>query len=296
MRQAFIAGLTLLLAASPSLAAQKKMKGDNLSNIIIQGENRLKVSPRVPDVAWSVSPYREVTALLADPGILAEMKPPAVANPPLVLPEKTLSGKTASPWLSDIYEAPVLTLNLKGADKTKPVQWTFLVKDSAGKTFYELKKKSVLPDELKWDGRGKDGTSLKVGYDYTYIFSSVDQAGNPQRFAGKPFRLDSFRHKKGGKTVTAFQPEALFVGRNSVKFSPEGARLLTEMKDGLRAQQQTKIEIVSYDDDVKFAAARAVAVRDVLAKALELPESIFVTTGLPQAQGGGYRHVDVVAK
>jgi hypothetical protein len=286
----------LILCVAAAAGHARKMTGDNLSNIIIQGENRLKVSPRVPPVEWSADAYRDIHHVFEYNALLAGLKPPSIGRPPLILPEKSATGKTASPWLTRIYEPPVLTLTFKAEEKVGSGDWVFLVKDSQGRTFFEMRKKGTPPPDIKWNGHGTNGMPLRVGYDYTYSFSAVDEAGNPQRYAGKPFRLNAFRYTKSGKTITSFQPEALFTGRASVKFSADGQQYLAEVKDMLRPTFGQKIDVISYDEDPKFAAARAKAVRDFLLKALDYPEDKITSTGLTAAQGGGYRHVDIVAK
>lgn len=291
-----VVNLSLIVLAAVATVDAKKLKGDDLSNMIIEGENRLNMRPRVPDVDWDPNVHKESLDMLKDNTVLGDLKPPSIAKPVVILPEKSVSEKTASPWMETLYEPPVLTLSFKGADQKKKVDWTFLVKDSQGQVFYELKRKAALPETLTWDGFGKGNESLKVGYDYSYSFSTVDEAGNPQRFAGKPFRLDSFRHKKSGGVVTCFQPESLFRARDVAKLSVEGRELLTEVKDTLRTPFGRKVEIVTYEDDQKFGSTRSKSIKEFLQKTLDIPDDKISVVAQTLKQGGGYRHVDIVAK
>lgn len=284
----FIIGLSPLEA--------KKMKGDDISNLLIEGENRLRVRPTMPDLQWDPTPYRDISEILRDRALVGALKPPALSNPPVPLPKRSRSQKAASPWLDRILEPPVLTLNIHQKMEDQKVNWTLLVKDSQGKVFYQKKKKGVMPQQLKWEGFGKGHKPLKVGYDYSYALLILDEASNPQRFAGDPFKIPAFRYKKGGKWVTSIFPESIFINESSLKFSKSGVRYLIEVKDSLRNSFGKTINVVTYDRDTRFAKARSNKIRDFLAKVLEYPREKIVTAGLRLSKGDGYRHVDIIAK
>jgi len=288
--------LLVLLFSAAGAAQAKKLKGEDISNMIIEGENRLQVHAPPSEYNWPVDVYKDVPATLRDPSILGALKSPSISQPPITIPKMSLSEKTASPWYNEIYEPPIITMKLRGGDEKKKAQWAFLVKDSHGNVFYQQKKRGALPPELVWSGVGSGGHLLKVGYDYSYSLSIIDEAGNPQREAGKPFRLNSFRYNKGLKTITSVNPDVLFADRSSLKFSNGGFGTLTEVKDHLRSHYGQKIEVVTYDDDQKFALARSKAVGDFLAKSLDIPPSRITPQGYPQRQGDGYKHVDIIAK
>ena len=285
------------LPAAGLLQAKKK-GAEDLSNMIIQGENRLRVEPKVPAVDWDPMIYRDVQGVLQDYALIGELTPPSIEEPPVVLPEKSATAKAASPWLERIHEPPILFLGFKVPEDAakSPSEWAFLVKDSNGQVFYELKGKKALPKEVVWEGFSGKNEPLHVGYDYSYSFSSTDEGGNPHRYAGKPFRIDAFRHGRSGRSVASFQPEVLFEGRSSLKISKDGTDYLTEAKDFLRGRYGSKIEVACYEEDAKFAQFRARTIRDFLLKALDLAEDLITAEGFPIAKGGGYRHVDVIAK
>jgi hypothetical protein len=285
----------LFLAAAPAWSADKKVKSNDISSMIIQGQNRLQVVPEPPDDTWIPSLYRDVGDLFADNAALAEIKPPSLVHPPTsFLPNEIHSGKTARPWLDTVREAPLLTLAFKNPDATKMVRWTFWVKDSQGRTFYELKKKGRLPDKLTWDGIGDHGVPLRVGQDYSFAFSIVDEAGNPKRFAGDSFRLGAFRYPSLGRTVTAVTPDSLFPDISGARLSPQGQNLLTEIKDHLRTRFGARVDVTAYEDDASFAESRARVVREFLRKALDIPEDKIGAQG--RALKGSYKHVDIIVK
>ncbi|OGR84310.1 MAG: hypothetical protein A2901_03115 [Elusimicrobia bacterium RIFCSPLOWO2_01_FULL_54_10] len=293
------AGIVSLLILATALAAQrgfaKTASGENISNMVIEGENRLRVHPIVPPTPWSPNPFRETLDILKEHSVASAFNAPALARPPVVFPAKTMSGKPASPWLNRIFDSPVITLRLKTPQDDRKVDSTFLVKDSAGKTFYEKKTSGKMPSEMAWDGFADSGEPLRVGFDYTHSYLIVDEAGNPHRFAGKSFRLDAFRFKAGGNTVIALNPDTLFLDRSSFKLSRDGADYLTEIKDYVRSGYGRELEIKTYHDDQKFALARSNAMREFLLRVLELPENKISSAGLPLA-AGQYRHAEVILK
>jgi hypothetical protein len=287
----------VLLPFSPAQAAKKKT--EDLSNMIIQGENRLRAEPHVPPVKWTPDVYRDVQGVLQDVSLLGELKPPAIQDPPVILPSKLDTAKTASPWLERVLAPPVLRIAFSPPEQVAKAaaEWAFLVKNSNGEVFYEMKGKgSEIPKEVVWEGFSNKREALHVGFDYSYSFSAVDEAGNPSRHAGKPFRIDAFRYPRGGGAVFAFTPESLFPGRSSLKFSEDGLKYLAEAKDFLRSRYGDRVEVLVYEDDPKFAGFRAQAVREWLMKALDLPDATITAQGFPTSKGDGYRHVDIAAK
>src|SRR5690349_5956503 len=85
--------LPLVLTVTVSAVHAKKMPGDDLSNMIIQGENRLQVHAVLPPVEWSPAVENEIEAQLGDNKLLLAMVPPALENPPLLLPDQMMSKK-----------------------------------------------------------------------------------------------------------------------------------------------------------------------------------------------------------
>jgi hypothetical protein len=291
--------MTCLLAAGLARAATttgKPLKGDDISDMLITGENRLRVSAPAVETSWSPDVYRDISPALREETLIASLKSPAVSEPPLTFPSKTSSAKTASPWLHSVLQAPILTMEIKPAKEQKKVDWVFLVKDSNGQTFFERRENGALPDKIEWDGFGKSGVPMAVGHDYAYSLSIVDEAGNPQRVSGKPFAVPAFRYARAGRVVTAVMPTLLFDEEASARLSGEGRRVLTEIKDTLRTQFNRKIEVVVYEPDPKFALARSNAVAQQLTQALEYED------GRVEAKAGtlkgeeGYRHVEIIAK
>lgn len=287
----------IFLAAAVSAAQARKMKGDDISNLIIEGENRLKVEGVMPPLNWDPELYRDFQARLADEQLIGSLRPPSLAEPPLMFASLARTGAGASPWLRQIHREPVLTLKTKPSKgEDRKVEWTFKIRNSHGKTFYEKKKKSVLPRQIVWEGMSDKHKPLHVGFDYSYSLFIVDEAGNPQRFAGKPFKIKAFEYKRGSHHIAHFFPESIFSDRSSMKFSRSGIRYLTEMKDQLRLRYGDKVEINVYDADQRFALARAKAIQRYLTKALKYPEDDVSVAGQKLSEGMGYRYVEIVSK
>ncbi len=292
-RVTMIACIALALGGN---ARAKEMKGDDISDLLITGENRLRVSAPPVDVAWAPEIYRDVAPAMRDEALIASLKTPTVSDPPLTFPKKSASTKTASPWLRSVLQAPILTMDIKPSAEKKKVDWVFLVKDSNGQPFYERRESGNLPEKIEWDGFGKAGTPLSVGRDYAYTLSIVDEAGNPQRLSGKPFAVPAFRYSKGGQMVTAVEPEMLFDEAASARLSKDGQRTLTEIQDTLRNQFNKKIEVIVYEPDQKFALARSNAVAQRLVEAFEYDASRVEAKAGKLKGSEGYRHVEIIAK
>lgn len=273
----------------------KKLKGDDISNMIIEGENRLMVHQPLLVFDWSPNLYKGVPELLVDGRILGELKPPSIKDPTIPFPASIQSKKGASAWLNSISEAPVLNLRIRPqkGEKENKVEYTFLVKDSKGTPYYEKKANGVMPPEIKWDGFSSKNEPLEVGNDYNYTLSIIDEAGNPQRFSGQPFRVDAFRYKSGSKESTIIASRAVFADRSSTKLSSEGYRYVMEVKDRLRSSFNQNVTITVYDDDIKFGLAQASVLKEFLVKALDYPEQKINAQGLRMAEGKGYHYVEI---
>lgn len=274
----------------------KKISSDDISNMIIEGESRLKVKPQVPELAWNVNAYDNVGELMKDNNVISGFRAPAVNHPPMSLPEKSFSDKTASPWLARMYEPPILTLATKAQENAAKQEWAFLIKDSRGKVFYEQKGRGELPKELSWDGFGDTGDPLRAGFDYNYTLSIQDEGGNPQRFSGKPFRVNAFRYNRGGKLTMIFDANELFQESNSAQLSDEGMKFVTEAKDAVRNRAGESIRITTYADDLKFGESRSAAIKKVLLKALDLEAKTIQAGAESVAKGGGYSHVEITVR
>jgi len=277
-------------------AGAKELKGDDISDMLITGENRLRVPAPAMDAAWNPDPYRDMSVALREEPLIASLKSPAVSDPPLTFQKKTSSTKTASPWLRSVLQAPILTMEIKPPKEQKKVDWIFLVKDSNGRAFYERRESGNLPEKIEWDGFGKGGSPLSVGKDYAYSLSIIDEAGNPQRVSGKPFAVPAFRYPQSGRVVTSVMPSLLFDEEASARLSGEGERVLTEIKDTLRTQFNRKIEVVVYETDPKFALARSNAVAQHLIKALEYDDARIEAKAGTVKGTEGHRHVEIIAK
>lgn len=288
-------GLVGTMLMGTTAVHAKKLKGDDISNMIIEGENRLMVHQPLLVFDWSPQLYKGVPELLVDGTVLGGLKPPSIKDPMIPYPARIESKKGASAHLNSIFEAPVLNLRIRPqkGEKESKVEYTFLIKDSKGTAFYEKKANGVMPPELTWDGFGSKSEPLEVGSDYSYTLSIIDEAGNPQRFSGSPFRVSSFRYKTGGKEVTMISSESVFSDRASTKLSAEGLRYIMETKDHFRPVYNRSVNIVVYDDDIKFGLSQANAIRDILIKELDYPESKITAQGLRLAEGKGYRYVEI---
>jgi hypothetical protein len=124
----------------------------------------------------------------------------------------------------------------------------------------------------------------------------VDEAGNPQRYSGKPFSVSAFRYSRDGKSRTNISPNILFEDASSIKLSTQGKRVLSEVQDFLRMRFTSPVEIVVYELDEKFALARANEIEKNLSSSLEYAEARIKVSGVSLKGKKGYRHVEIISK
>ena len=111
--------LILAFACLATYVQAAKMMGDDLSNMIIEGENRLKVHPTGPTLNWQVDPYQNMTQLFDDKSIMGQLQPKSIQEPPVKLPRRRVSNKTARPWHRDVYDQPVFNSYHKNKKRKK---------------------------------------------------------------------------------------------------------------------------------------------------------------------------------
>src|ERR1043166_8330717 len=76
------AGMTVITCLiAPSAQAKKKTVGEDISNMIIQGQDRLTVHGTVPEMSWEVEAYKDVHAAVRDYVLLGELKSPSISQP-----------------------------------------------------------------------------------------------------------------------------------------------------------------------------------------------------------------------
>lgn len=294
--RAFTLSLTIATLAIGSAWSEKKYKGDDLSNMVVEGENRLKLKSGMPPLEWKVDPYAKLGDEFAFLRVYEELSPPQISKPPLVMPATYDSKRVATPWLTRIMTTPVLTLNIKTEENIEGASWNFFIKDSNGRVFYEERDRGYIPEDLVWDGRGANGDMLQLGRDYTYVFSVIDAAGNPTRKAGKAFRLDALRYREDGWNVIGFSPDVLFTDKTRAELSANGKLYMEEVKDQIAQYFDGAIHIRMYGRDGNLARSRATVIQRFFTEALTLNEDQFKVTLEDPSKGGGYEHVDIAVK
>src|SRR4051812_23818016 len=99
LKNKYIAAALILTNVGLLFAAPKKMKSDDLSNMLIEGENRLRVKEKAPDDGFAPDKYKDISAMVTDESLLLAFRPPAINEPPIAYPQKLNSHKTATAWL-----------------------------------------------------------------------------------------------------------------------------------------------------------------------------------------------------
>src|SRR5262245_21795594 len=109
-----IAAFFFLTGGGMARSEQGEVKADDLSNMIIKGENRLQVKPEPPAADMKPNLYRDLENHFKNYAALSDLKPPSLVQPPIsFLATESHSQKTAKPWLDEIREAPVLALHFR---------------------------------------------------------------------------------------------------------------------------------------------------------------------------------------
>lgn len=85
-----------------------------------------------------------------------------------------------------------------------------------------------------WEGFDDAGNIIKVGAPYSYIFTVMDKAGNPNSIIGNPKVVDAIKYKKEGKTFIVISNKFLFDKDRKDTLTTKGQQVLNEVENYMK--------------------------------------------------------------
>jgi hypothetical protein len=78
-------------------------------------------------------------------------------------------------------------------DVTDVTRWRLTIANARGETVATIEDKGNPPQEIPWDGRATDGSTVTPDLTYSYVFEAHDRAGNKRNFVGEGFMVSAYR-------------------------------------------------------------------------------------------------------
>lgn len=181
-------------------------EGTAFKSLTVEGEDRVHFEFERPKLVPDLDPAK---APGLDPGNPADVL--LRSGPDMVTPFAALSARercawVARPWLSHFASGPVARFR---PDVTDVTRWKLVIANARGEAVATMEDKGRPPQEIVWDGRAKDGSTVIPDLTYSYVFEAHDRAGNKRNFVGEGFTVSAYRLAGGDGPMLVFSGREL---------------------------------------------------------------------------------------
>ena len=182
-----------------SMAMKGGEDGTVFKSLTVTGEDRIRIDFQRPELRMDLDPRNAPGLEWGDP-----MQVLAASGVDLVGPLPRLSSGERSPflprpWIDRFRTDEVVRFRpaMEGVER-----WSLVVADSRSDTVAVFQGKGNPPEEIAWNGVGRDGNPVPPGVTCSYVLQAMDKAGNRRSFVGEGFRLPAYRVTSGnGETL-----------------------------------------------------------------------------------------------
>jgi hypothetical protein len=173
-------------------------------------------------------------------------------------------------YLPEIPTTPVANFFTEEPEGHSPREWKLVITDFRGSPCRTYEGSGRPPRSVQWDGRSDHGEMLRVGYPYSYVFTTTDKGTNTYNYAGESFRLPGLDYRRDGHRVLELAGGEVFP-RSESALSASGEQWLQRAADEIRRHPYSPVRVVVTAESKELAAARAELVAMHLADSMILP-------------------------
>jgi hypothetical protein len=173
-------------------------------------------------------------------------------------------------WLPEVPTTPVASFHTAEPEGHRTDRWELTITDFRGSPTRTYRGKGNAPGLVQWDGRSDHGEMLRVGYPYSYVFTTTDKGTNTYNYAGESFRLPALDYRRDGHRVLELAGGELFA-RTESEVTAVGARWLRRVADEIRRHPYSPVRVVVTAETEALAVARADQVAALLARNMIVP-------------------------
>jgi len=169
--------------------------------LTVQGEDRIHIEVERPVLKLDVDPSKAPGLDRGTVRDVLDRTTPDLEAPVLAGSARDASPWVAHPWLAHFPEGAVARFR---PEVRNVASWRLLVVNARAESVAVFHGEGDPPREVAWDGRATDGSPVRPGASYSYIFEARDKAGNKRNFVGEGFRVNSFRYETAQGPVLVF--------------------------------------------------------------------------------------------
>jgi len=192
-------------AASADSSRTMMLKGGEEGTVFrtltVQGEDRIHIEVERPVLKLDVDPSKAPGLDRGTVRDVLDRTTPDLEAPVLAGSARDASPWVAHPWLAHFPEGAVARFR---PEVRNVASWRLLVVNARAESVAVFHGEGDPPREVAWDGRATDGSPVRPGASYSYIFEARDKAGNKRNFVGEGFRVNSFRYETAQGPVLVF--------------------------------------------------------------------------------------------
>jgi hypothetical protein len=253
--------------------------GAVLPEMVVEAENAVRQQIEKGTFEFTLT-AASIDSFLTDMDELAlGVSPVSGLQPHLNNLERLASDQPPHYWIQDLATTPVAKFYPVDPEGHEPRSWTLTITDFRGSPCKTFSGDGKPPAEVPWDGRSDQGEMLKVGYPYSYVFSTTDKGTNSYNYAGVSFRIPALDYRREGDRVLELAGGELFV-REEVELTPTGRDWLTRSTDEIRHHPYSPVRVVVTAESQELAEQRADAVATFLARSMILPREQIETEAI----------------
>lgn len=278
------AALLLVVAVSPAAVAQTGDEdpaegedwtsdgesGGALPDMVVEAENRVRQDIEKGTFSFELDAATVDSFFTAMDDMALGVSPVSGLQPHLNNLERLRSDQPPHYWINEMTGTPVATFYSADPEGHEVKTWALAITDFRGSQCRTFGGKGNPPNTVDWDGMTDQGSMLKVGYPYSYVFSITDKGTNTYNYAGVSFRIPALDYRQEGDRVLEIAGGQLFV-RGETELTDSGEKWLIRATDEIRQHPWSPIRVIVTAETTQLADLRADQVATFLAEALILP-------------------------
>ncbi len=264
-------------ADNPAPTPTAEQAAGAAGEVVSTGQLQLKIETEKPDIDVHTDANEVAEEVVKTESNILGLSMEDVKDVKMSLPETFHNSRADySPEISYLKTPPVFKLRPKINSGIELEKWSFKITDPTGYAVKVLRGGGSLPDEIVWEGFDDAGNIIKVGAPYSYIFTVMDKAGNPNSIIGNPKVVDAIKYKKEGKTFIVISNKFLFDKDRKDTLTTKGQQVLNEVENYMKMANNFPVTMQVFSEDKGLASDQTATMEKVFTDDLKLGSKIIL--------------------
>lgn len=271
--------VAVLAQDEPEQWTEDGESGASLPEMVVEAQNEVRQAIEKASFSFALDAATVDSFYSSMEEVALGVSPVSGLQPHLNNLEPLRSDQPPHYWLPEIPTTPVATFYTEEPEGHTPREWKLVITDFRGSPCRTYSGGGRPPQTVQWDGRSDHGEMLRVGYPYSYVFTTTDKGTNTYNYAGESFRLPGLDYRRDGHRVLELAGGEIFPRRESALSAP-GEQWLQRVADEIRRHPYSPVRVVVTAETEDLAARRAELVAAHLATAMILPREQIETRAI----------------